>query len=248
MLIDHQNAKESRCNPKEKTLAAELGVARATIERALADLRRIGLLQSVRSQRFNRYEIVNPARWPIILMTQNESSETVPDDSKRVNKMTQNESSGASASLLLNVLIERGADRAAAAVETSTLSTRAPALVYGGAAAAAAHARVKINSVSELCRELLSRHPHPQQPHKAEEELKKILSSAAPELIRERHAAWCAYWAANPGKFIPHLWRWLADGDWETSPPTERKPPAKSRKGQLIDDLFASLDAKKRGA
>ena len=72
MLIDHQNAKESRCNPKEKTLAAELGVARATIERALADLRRIGLLQSVRSQRFNRYEIVNPARWPKILMTQNE--------------------------------------------------------------------------------------------------------------------------------------------------------------------------------
>jgi hypothetical protein len=54
--------------------------------------------------------------------------------------------------------------------------------------------------------------------------------------------------AANPGKFIPHLWRWLADGDWETSPPTERKPPAKSRKDQLIDDLFASLDAKKRGA
>jgi hypothetical protein len=131
-------------------------------------------------------------------------------------------------------------------VETSTLSTRAPALVYGGAAAA--RARVKINPVSELCRELLSRHPHPQQPHKAEEELKKILSSAAPELIRERHAAWCAYWAANLGKFIPHLWRWLADGDWETSPPTERKPPAKSRKGQLIDDLFASLDAKKRGA
>src|SRR6516164_1631136 len=123
MLIDHQNAKESRCNPKEKTLAAELGVARATIERALADLRRIGLLQSVRSQRFNRYEIVNPALWPKILMTQNESSGSVSDDSKRVNKMTQNESSGASASLLLNVLIERGADRAAATVETSTLST-----------------------------------------------------------------------------------------------------------------------------
>jgi hypothetical protein len=129
-------------------------------------------------------------------------------------------------------------------VETSTLSTRAPALVYGGAAAAA-RARVKINPVFELCRELLSRHPHPQQPHKAEQELAKALSLASPDFIRERHAGWCSYWTANPHKFVPHLWRWFADGDWETSPPTARKPPAKSRKGQLIDDLFASLDAKK---
>jgi hypothetical protein len=130
---------------------------------------------------------------------------------------------------------------------TFASAAAADAKQTGPAAASAARAPDK-KFLSEFCGELLSRHPHPQQPHKAEEELAKILSSAAPHLIRERHAAWCSYWTANPGKFVPHLWRWLADGDWKTSPPTERKPPAKSRKGQLIDDLFASLDAKKGSA
>ena len=65
---------------------------------------------------------------------------------------------------------------------------------------------------------------------------------------RKRHQAHQAWWQAHPGGFVPHLWRWFADGDCEYDPPSEeqavkRKEPV-SETMRLAMELQAELDAK----
>jgi len=75
-------------------------------------------------------------------------------------------------------------------------------------------------------------HPQPGLLQRAVPEIERILRAgpdleASGERIWNNHAAWMPYWATlEAGKFIPQLWRWLRDGDWE-NPPVIRKPAQK---------------------
>jgi len=86
-----------------------------------------------------------------------------------------------------------------------------------------------------LAWELLAEHPQPGLPLKAVAEIEKVLrrDPAAAEVIRAHHPAWCEYWASLPAeKFVPMLWRWIAEGEWRIEP-VVRKPMLVA--GRIID-------------
>lgn len=240
LLRDHQNSETGQCNPKIETLAREAAVSRRTIERALAELRKTTIIQAQRSRGFNRYVIADATRWPELLGDSRCDKAVVSEvpqmrqiDASRCDKL-------ADLPPPVSIFSERkllNGDGDAAAAHKTSPRVREAEPEKPAAAAAAPREEIK---PSELCRELLRVHPHPQQPQKAEEELRKILPSTTEGDIRDRHAAWRTYWEANPAKFVPHLWRWFADGDWETLPPI-RKPVASvtlnSRSARLEDFL-----------
>jgi len=212
-LLDFQQI--GFCNPKIETLAKKTGRSAQSAKRALRWLRQNGFLQVKWGQRQSTYQIAENWR---ILLGQNRPTEPNPVGSKSTNTLGQNRPTEISGPYYSSDSFYRQEAAAAALVSR----TRERASANGQPAAAAAPPSEKTKP-SELCRELLSRHPHPQQPAKAEEELQRALQSASTETIRERHAAWCSYWEANPKHFVPHLWRWFADGDWLTTP---KKPPS----------------------
>jgi len=55
-LMDHRNKTTGQCNPRETSLAEELGISRRTVLRALKELRCVGWIQAKRGQNGNRYE------------------------------------------------------------------------------------------------------------------------------------------------------------------------------------------------
>ena len=55
-LLDHRNKRTDQCNPRQTTLARELGISRHTVERALWKLRELGFLTIKRGQSGYRYE------------------------------------------------------------------------------------------------------------------------------------------------------------------------------------------------
>jgi hypothetical protein len=71
-----------------------------------------------------------------------------------------------------------------------------------------------------LAHEFSTRHPQPGMPHKAAVEILRVLTEGwTPAELRERHREWCEYWASLPaGRFIPMLWRWFRDGEFEAAP------------------------------
>jgi DNA-binding transcriptional MocR family regulator len=54
--MDHRNKTTGQCNPRESSLAEELGISRQTVLRGLKELRRAGWIQAKRGQNGNRYE------------------------------------------------------------------------------------------------------------------------------------------------------------------------------------------------
>jgi hypothetical protein len=86
-----------------------------------------------------------------------------------------------------------------------------------------------------LAQELVETHPQPGLARRAVGEVRKALAAGwTADAIRERHGEWRAYWATLPaGKFIPMLWRWFVDGDYE-SKPVIRKPPVVETYGDRV--------------
>ena len=83
---------------------------------------------------------------------------------------------------------------------------------------------------AELVAELMPQHPEPGNQPKAVAAVTQLLATrpegvqAAVVTLRANHALWRLRWASYAaGRFIPQLWRWVSDGDWE-NPPVERKP------------------------
>ena len=77
--------------------------------------------------------------------------------------------------------------------------------------------------------ELMAVHPEPGNAPKAVAAVAKLVASkpgevvATLEAVRASHASWRLRWAEYaPGRFIPQLWRWIAEGDW-LNVPVERK-------------------------
>jgi hypothetical protein len=86
-----------------------------------------------------------------------------------------------------------------------------------------------LSEAAQLVVELMPQHPEPGNAPRAIAAAGKLLASrpegaaATIEAIRRNHELWRARWATYaPGRFIPQLWRWFAEGDWE-NPPAERK-------------------------
>ena len=78
-----------------------------------------------------------------------------------------------------------------------------------------------------LASDLAAVHPVPGRPDAARAWLERHLSTAIDPLavataLRKSHEAFRPYWASlrrdKPRAFIPHLVRWLQDGDWEHPP------------------------------
>jgi hypothetical protein len=70
LLADYQNRETGQCNPGIATLARDLALSVRTINRLLAELSRLGLIQIVWRQRGSHYEVAPRTRWPEILKRQ----------------------------------------------------------------------------------------------------------------------------------------------------------------------------------
>jgi hypothetical protein len=61
------------------------------------------------------------------------------------------------------------------------------------------------------------------------------------ETVRENHHAWRKWWETGCAGFIPMLWRWFRDGDYDHPPSAIAletkltKPGNESRRKELID-------------
>lgn len=227
-LLDFQQL--GLLNPRIETLAKATGKPRRTIDRDLVRLRQLGLIQIGWGQRQSSYRIAE--NWEILLR-QNGATEPNPVTPEWRNTLRQNGATETSPPYLVQDSFLRHREPPLAALESRTRES-ASANGHLPAAAAPPLSKKKTKTTpSELCLELLSRHPHPQQPEKAEAELQRALQSASADIIREHHRAWCAYWEANPKHWAPHLWRWFAEGDWLIMP---KKPAVNSLKAALERD------------
>ena len=84
-------------------------------------------------------------------------------------------------------------------------------------------------AAAAVAAELMAVHPEPGNAPKAVAAVAALVASkpgegaATLEAVRASHASWRLRWADYaPGRFIPQLWRWIADGDWRNVP-VERK-------------------------
>ncbi len=82
----HRNRKTGQCNPRQSTLAKELGFCRETICRAVVELRRKGRISSHKGQRGCRYELVSRQR----PLSGNVTAETHSDVSECHSTLSEN--------------------------------------------------------------------------------------------------------------------------------------------------------------
>jgi hypothetical protein len=221
LLIDHRNRKTGQCNPRRVKLAAELGVSLATIRRALSELRAVGFITSKRQQYTNNYEIRDDRHSSKVYSSQqkgqNDPFASVSEGSKRPLQKGQNDPS---LTLYEPYLLEQDGEAAAADRIQAAAAAAPTSGVLNGNPAPEAQAQ-------KLVVELMPQHPEPGNLPKAVSEVRKLLAakpgSETVEAIRRNHAIWRTHWATYvAGRFIPQLWRWIHDGDWEF-PPAERK-------------------------
>jgi hypothetical protein len=240
-LIARLNRKTGVCNPKLGKLAEQLGKSLSTIKRALAELRRAGMVICRRTLWGNHYEIATPDRWQApdseAAGANSFGSSVSPAEGSPVSPHSAHRRSHKEPDVL-------EPDEGAAAAAPSVAESR------GAAAAATPPPRVQSepeppalpqvpvvqDRIPGLARaiadELLKVHPQPGLPRRAGPEIEKILRAcpnveATAECIWNNHAAWVEYWKTlEAHRFIPQLWRWFNEGDWE-KPPVIRKPATK---------------------
>jgi hypothetical protein len=85
----------------------------------------------------------------------------------------------------------------------------------------------------EMAKRLIAVHPQPGLPQRVRPRIEGILRAAADpaeaaERIWNNHRAWRDYWARlEAGRFIPQLWRWFDEREWENAP-VIRRPAEKA--------------------
>jgi hypothetical protein len=267
-LRTYYNRNTGQCNPRRARLATDLGVSESTIKRGLGELRRTGWIVSHRRLRGRSYELLEVASPPRCSprVMDDPSPRTTGDPSPRV----KNDPSGPAASLLTEPdLFEPEGKECAAVKATSCMvpkkppAAAAPLPPFGEpehpasppdpapAPAPAGHASDPIPALARaMAGELLKVHPQPGLAKRAAPEIERILR-AAPNLeatgerIWNNHAAWMEYWRRLEfGRFIPQLWRWFSDGDWE-NPPVIRKPMTKD---DLVMERFMERERRRAQA
>ena len=222
-LISCRNRRTGLCNPRLATLAERLEISLRTIKRALAELCRAGMIIVHRTLVGNRYDVAPPALWQEATSSRDIGAKCGPtmgpsvapsERSLLIEPDVINQSRGdAAAATCVSTPVE-----AAAAVSTSCECTEPKTAIAPAPTEA-----------EKLVAELMPQHPEPGNARKAIAAAGKLLATrpegipATVEAVRRNHALWQARWAEYaPGRFIPQLWRWLHDGDWE-NPPVNRK-------------------------
>jgi hypothetical protein len=233
-LLTYRNRETGRCDPAINRLCKRVGgVSRRTIFRWLAELRSKGILVvSSRSGTSSSYVFLSgklaveacgkkgvggdkvvTGGGDKVVTGGGDRSVTQRPPHPYMNQTVLNRQSGTAAAATLPVLREP-VKKAAAALplfdQNDEPTSRAVA--------------------EELVAELMPVHPEPGNGLKAVAEAEKLLAtrpegvSATAETLRRNHGLWRARWAEYaPGRFVPQLWRWFHDGDWQ-HPPVGRKP------------------------
>jgi hypothetical protein len=239
-LARHYNPKTGQCDPKVTTLARELGRHPNTIQDAIARLRQLGWIETHKGQRGLSFAIpreipeADKGNTPI-LPHRNCVAEN-PAPQKLCSTLHRNCGAETAASLYEeSQLIENVQDAAA----VRNITVKHPD--YQAAAASFPRNKSPNTNTNALAHaladELIAAHPQPGLPAKALKLVTKLLAqSENPEqtaaTIRQNHPAWVTYWSGlYREQFIPQLWRWIQDGEWQ-NPPVMRKPPERKLFGQ----------------
>jgi hypothetical protein len=210
-LQDHRNKQTGQCNPSRQKLTEELGVPLHTIKRALIELRKFGFIQSKQVRYSNNYEIqVAQCEPPKTRGGANSAAYVAQCEppSTRVSLLTEPYPCEPKNHAVPPTVVELREGPAAAAADGFSIESKPDT-----------------QEPEALARELSALHPQPGLARKAVGEVRKAMARGwTAEAIRDRHTEWREYWATLPaGKFIPQLWRWFADGDFEACP-VIRKP------------------------
>jgi hypothetical protein len=234
-LLAYKNRRTGICNPKLATLAERLGKSLRTIKRALAELYRAGMVIAHRNLWGNRYEIATPDQWQMPVSASAAEDSFVPNVAQAqvpnpAPHSCQTRHLEAATSLYEPDVIEpEGAAAAAARVSASPEEAASAATLDGCNEPQHPAPVAGLAEAGLLVAELMPQHPEPGNVPKAVAEARKLLTTrpegiaGTVEVIRLNHGLWRARWAAyGPGRFIPQLWRWFHDGDWE-HPPADRK-------------------------
>lgn len=253
LLDDYQHSKLAKVQPRIDTIAQKLGVHRATIDRGLAKLRELGLVEVTWRQRASEYTVAPRVRWPGILIQQNAKSELNPDLAKCGDSFTQNAKSEPTLSINHQELLIKNSGVVPTPPQNPVAQNGHARPEKRTAAAAVSPTVKQAKNGTEpeparvLVSELLRSHPSPGQPQKAIVVATKLLHAAldaalTANKIRTNHAAWCAFWSMpGPPGFVPHLWRWLDEGEWEF-PPSEtaikRKTAQSERRKTRLEEMI----------
>jgi hypothetical protein len=259
-LKDYRNRQTGQCNPRRAALAAALGTSEDSIKRALIELRRAGLVESKKGQRGNSY---------VILSTVSAGADPPATASASAKPPGRTVSAGATppgtpvqmrpaepaASLLTEPYLLNKKNTAAADKATGLLHGSGQPSAASAACSSAAQKNTNTNTCAlarALVTELVAVHPQPGLPGKAFDEIHAVLTKAEdPEQtaarIRANHPPWVQYWSGlYADRFIPQLWRWIRDGEWQI-PPVIRKPPKRQLYGQeAIVDVVERMRARYR--
>jgi hypothetical protein len=239
LISAYRNRRTGACFPKRQTLAQRLGVSVRTISRAVSQLRSAGFLFIRKLPLSNAYELTTPDQWQAAGTDAERRDKNGKSAGTKMASLPGQKWPGDADSSLYepDVLYPEGR-RAAASEADSPLEAAAaaapplrvtPEPEPPATLPAVVPAEETIPALAAaMADELLKVHPQPGLAQRAAPEILRILQQssdveAVAERIWNHHGAWVRYWATlEAGRFIPQLWRWFRDGDWER-PPVERK-------------------------
>jgi len=235
-LLWHRNSKTGQCNPRIETLAKECNCSVATVNRALRQLRQAGIIETDRSYRASSYRITEEERWRRLPRPPKQLSLFAPEPRQKPvlihHSAVKNDISFLTlflAAILteLTKLSSEPKGAPAAAQEASGIpENRAPEPAVVAAPPPVEEQRPKHqhrtppakSQNEQLLRDLQKVHPMPGNSRRAAAELDAVLAGGTTEQeIRTSHAQWCRWWKAKP-RYVPQLWRWFNEGEWEMPP------------------------------
>ncbi len=241
-LLSYRNRRSGLCNPKLATLAERLGKSIHTIQRALYQLIRTKMVIVKRTLFGNRYILTSPDQW-LRDISATECDAKCGTSAYATDGMThmppvapvepdlyepyRNEPDAAADCLSTpgKIAAAKTAAAAAGGVSQKLLNPKTESGDFPQNFPKGKKPWGAAPEAEALVAELMAMHPEPGNAPKAVVEAGKLLADApetAPatiESLRASHAAWRARWAEYaPGRFIPQLWRWIAEGDWRNSP------------------------------
>jgi len=261
VISTYRNRRTGACFPKRETLAERLGVSVRTITRAVRQLQSAGFLKTRKLPLSNDYELTTPDQWQAAGTDEERLDKNVQSAGTKMSSLPgQKCPKAADASLYEpDVIQPEGAAAAAPATESPLEAAAAaapPPGVYTEPEPPAALPSVVTPEeqipalAAAMADELLKVHPQPGLGQRAAPEIARILRQASDvqavaERIWNHHEAWRGYWRTlEAGKFIPQLWRWFRDGDWER-PPVIRRPAEKATLAERTIEYMNRRDAQR---
>ena len=250
MLEIHRNKKTGQCNPKVRSLAAELGMGERSVRRDLAELRETGfIVEQKHGQRSDSYVIARVLEWPTLA-----SLKIFRQDKFGRVKHDKCGKSDGSPSLYEKKPSEKEASAPAASRDSDCHRPPKPTAATTATKNSSSNNATK-NGVHGLALrdELLEQHPEKGNPKKALPVICSILAASADPVataaaIRASHRAWRDEWDAKlahrPQAFIPQLWSWFESEEYLHPPsPTDTEArrrqatvPHKSRLEEMLDN------------